>query len=382
MKYPEIAIVIFWISIFLTFWAYFGYYVFLRFVALFYYKDIRKTGDKPFISVIVTAYNEEIRIKQKIDNIFETSYPHDKLEIIVASDCSTDKTNEIVASFKDRGVRLIAFTERYGKHYCQAEAVQRAKGGIVILSDAATFLKKDAIENIVSNFSDPTIGVVSGMDNILSESGAVQGEGLYVRYEMALRSLESKVCSLVGASGSFYAVRKELYKNIYGDMSADFFMPIVAYKNRYRTVLDETAIGYYKILNDTRKEFQRKVRTIVHGIDILVHFGYILNPFKYGFYSFQLLSHKLGRWLVPFALIAALMASGLLISYNSFYKTVFAIQIAAYLSALAAHYVKKLQSSQLFKIPYFFIMANVSILVAWIEYLKGERYITWQATKR
>ena len=382
MNYSEIAIIIFWISIFLTFWAYIGYYIFLKIVAMFYRKDISKTGDKPFISVVVTAYNEEKRIRHKIENIFKTSYPRDKMEIIVASDCSTDKTNEIVTSFKDQGVRLIAFAERHGKHYCQAEAVQQANGDVVILSDATTFLKEDAIENIISNFSDPTIGVVSGMDNILSEEGEVQGEGLYVRYEMALRSLESKVCSLVGASGSFYAVRKDLYENIYGDMSADFYLPIVAYKNRYRTVLDESAIGYYKILNDPRKEFQRKVRTIVHGIDILIYFRQILNPFKYGFYSFQLLSHKLGRWLVPFTLITALISSALLIGHSGFYKAMFVIQVAAYLSSLAAHYVKKLQSSQLFKIPYFFIMANASILVAWIEYLKGERYITWQATKR
>lgn len=373
---------VFFISVFLTFWAYLGYYIFLKLVALFYQNDIMKTDYSPVVSVIITAHNEEKRISQKLDNILKTSYPIDKLEIIVASDCSSDNTDEIVKAYHTRGVKLIAFPQRRGKHFCQAEAVQQARGDIVILSDATTFLKEDAIERIVSNFADPTIGVVSGMDSILSENGKVQGEGVYVKYEMALRGLESKVCSLIGASGSFYAARKTLYEGNYGDMSADFYLPIVAYTNNYRTVLDETAIGYYRILDDSQKEFQRKVRTVVHGIDVLVQFRHILNPFRYGFYALQMISHKLSRWLVPFALILAFISSALLAFQNNFYKALFLFQLVAYLFALAAHFIKKLQDNNLFKIPYFFIMANYSILVAWIEYLKGERYITWQATKR
>lgn len=374
--------IVFWLSIFIVFWSYIGYYLFLRVISLFSNRQYERKEIFPQISVIITAHNEEKRIAQKLDNTLNSDYPPDKLEIIVASDYSTDRTVEIVEGFRERGVRLLAYSERKGKHICQAEAVSIARGEIIIMTDATTFLKEDALRLIIENFADQRIGVVSGMDKVALDEGEVEGEGLYVRYEMQLRALESSVGSLIGASGSFYAVRKSLCKFRFPDKSSDFYLPIIAYIDGYKSIQDERAIGFYKVLYDPKKEFERKIRTVVHGIDVFMNFLYVLNPFKYGLYSIQMASHKLARWLVPFALIAALVSNSILIDSNYFFWALMVGQLFIYGLTLLAYFIKPLQHRSIFRIPYFFIMANYSILVAWIEYLKGERYITWQATRR
>jgi glycosyltransferase involved in cell wall biosynthesis len=373
---------VFWISLFIVFWSYIGYFVFLKVLVVFKNRKYEKKEIYPHVSVIITAHNEEKRIAQKLENTLKVDYPSDMLEIIVASDYSTDRTVEIVEGFRDRDVKLLSYTERQGKHFCQAEAVGISQGEIIIMTDATTFLKEDAVKLIVENFADPRIGVVSGMDKVALDEGEVEGEGLYVRYEMKLRSLESSVGSLIGASGSFYAVRRPLCIFKYPDKSSDFYLPIIAYTKGYKSILDERAIGYYKVLYDPRKEFDRKVRTVVHGIDVFMNFLSILNPFKYGFYSIQMASHKLARWLVPFALIGALLSNSILVESGKFFFVLMIMQIIVYSLTFLAYFIRPLQQISVFRVPYFFIMANYSILVAWIEYLKGERYVTWQATQR
>jgi cellulose synthase/poly-beta-1,6-N-acetylglucosamine synthase-like glycosyltransferase len=374
--------IVFWLSIFIVFWSYVGYYIFLRFISIFRKNKYGKREIFPIVSVIITAHNEEKRIGQKLENTLKSDYPHEKLEIIVASDHSTDRTVEIIEQFMPQGIILHNYSERHGKHYCQAEAVNQARGEIIIMTDATTFLNEDAIRLIVENFADPRIGVVSGMDKVATEDGEVEGEGLYVRYEMLLRSLESSVGSLIGASGSFYAIRKSICVFIYPDKSSDFYLPLIAFTKGFKSIQDERSIGFYKVLYDPSKEFERKVRTVVHGIDVLLNFKHILNPFKYGLYSIQIISHKLMRWLVPFALIGALLANSVLVDSATMFKITLLLQFLLYAMTFLAYLIKPLQWNTIFRVPYFFIMANYSILVAWIEYLQGERYITWQATRR
>lgn len=364
-------------------WTYFGYFAFLKLLAI-----IRPAAKAPkdewfpAVSMIITAYNEEKRIGPKIENSLSLDYPADKLEIIVVSDGSTDRTVEIVKDYRNGGVKLLHFNERNGKHYCQGKGIESAAHDLLVLTDATTFLRQDAIRKIVRSFADPKIGVVSGMDAVEGVDGAEQGENFYVRYEMALRRLESRVASIVGASGSFYAVRKTVCRKWYPYMSSDFYLPLLARTYGYRSVLDEEAIGFYRTLDDPKREFKRKVRTIVHGLDVVYHLRYILNPFRYGMLSFQVLSHKVARWLVPFALLAAMAASVSLAMMNPLWLPLVIIQTVLYMLAALAAVFKPLQKQIVFKIPYFFVMANVSILVAWIEFIKGEKYITWQSTTR
>lgn len=382
MSLHYILIIIFTISIFLVIWPNFGYLIFLKLLSFFRDIEVSKREYYPSVTMIIVVYNEEKIIREKLENSLSISYPPDKMQIIIASDSSSDNTEEIVRSYESKGVHLLTFPERRGKHYCQADAVNYATGEIIVFSDAATLLDDDAVRNIVSNFADESIGIVSGMDRIAGNSDESHGEGIYVRYEMTLRSLESKVGSLVGASGSFYALRKSLCTIDFPHLSSDFYLPILAYTRNYRSILDKTAIGYYGLGDDPSKEFMRKVRTVVHGIDALIQFKYILNPFKYGFYAFQMMSHKLSRWLVPFALIMAFASNLFLAFENQFFTVLFLCQIALYLFALISHLAAGFQRILPLRMAYYFVMTNLSILVAFIEFFRGQKYVTWQSTKR
>ena len=196
----------------------------------------------PSVSYIITAYNEEKRIKEKIENSLGQDYPKEKLEIIVASDCSSDGTDEIVRSFEENGIKLVRAPERKGKENAQKHAVDAANGEILVFSDVATVLKPDGISNIVRNFSDPAIGCVSSEDKFVDKDGNVSGEGAYVKYEMFLRKLESKVNTLVGLSGSFFAARRQVCENWATDLQSDFNTLLNSVKLGLRGISDPNSI--------------------------------------------------------------------------------------------------------------------------------------------
>jgi glycosyltransferase involved in cell wall biosynthesis len=378
----DVAEIVFWLSVFLVFWTYVGYYLLLKLLSVLVVRETERVDITPGVSIVITAYNEQKKISRKLEECLSLDYPKDQLEIIVASDGSTDGTNSIVQSFETMGVQLIAVPERRGKHYAQEQAIGTARHGIIVLTDATTSLRSDSIRKIVRSFADQSIGCVSGMDVVASSTEAPQGEGVYVRYEMSLRSLESRVCSLIGVSGSFFAVRKELCNTWFADMSSDFFVPIVSYMNGKRAILDSEAIGEYELVKNPEREFHRKVRTVVHGLAVLIRLASVMNPFRYGLFSFQMISHKLLRWLVPFLLILMLATNLLLLSSGLIYVILLFAQASFCIAALAAYLFKFLERNAVFKIPFFFVMVNLSILVAWIRYLTGERYVTWERTDR
>ena len=372
----------FWLAAFIVFWTYIGYFVALLVISRVYKRQLDVADIEPPVTLVVTAHNEVRRIKEKIENMLQIDYPRKKMEIIIVSDGSTDGTDDIVQSFQDQGVRLLRIAERQGKHFGQGRGIRHAKSDIIIFSDATTFLERNAVRKIVRNFADSTIGVVSGWDQARGENLAQSGEGAYVQYEMKLRELEGSVGSLVGASGCFFAIRKELARDWINDMSSDFYMPIIAHMNGFRTIPEKEAIGYYELAGDPQKEFTRKVRTVLHGLEVLFHFSEILNVFKYGSYSLQMISHKLMRWLAPFALLILLVANLSLLNDGSLYRLTMAGQLCLYIMAGAAALYPTLQKVVFFKVPFFFVMVNISIILAWVQYLKGEKQVVWEATQR
>ena len=378
----ESLIVIFWGSLFTVFWTYFGYMITLKLLSFVVTKEVASQDHTPPVTLVVTAYNEEKRIGEKIENSLTLDYPDGKLSILIVSDASNDGTDEIVQQYEEKGIKLLRIPERHGKHYGQGRGIESAKTEIVVLTDATTFLEKGALRKIVRSFSDPTIGVVSGEDRIFQGDNNQSGEGAYIRYEMLLRVLEARVGSLVGASGCFYAIRKHLVEGWVDNMSSDFYMPIVAYMNGLRTVPDSEAIGYYTVLANPDREFERKVRTVLHGLEVLFRFKAILNPFKYGFYSIQMISHKLMRWTAPFAMLAMLLTSAALYTSSLFFQVVLIAQLLFYALALIGKIAKGLRGWVLFKIPFFFVMVNFSIVMAWKNYFTGKKQVVWEATKR
>jgi hypothetical protein len=375
--------ILFWFLLFLIFWTYAGYYLFLRIVSQAYTHKIIQSESPIPVSVVITCHNEEKRIGKKLDNTLGLNYPKDLMEIIVVSDGSTDNTDRIVQAYVEKsGIRLLRIDDRHGKHYGQGKGIQATSNEIVILSDATTFLDSEAARMIVRNFADPTIGCVSGQDRVATSSDESKGEGLYVRNEMKLRELESRVGSLVGVSGSFFAVRKSLCDEWLDDMSSDFYLPIVAATRGLRTISEPAAVGTYGVLENPKAEYIRKVRTVVHGLAVLFKFKYALNPFKYGGFAVQLFSHKLCRWLVPFCMIAVLPVNCLLLGSGLFYWIALILQLLCYTIATTSLLFERLREKQPFRIVGFFAMVNYSILVAWYKFMTNKRYVVWDATKR
>lgn len=374
---------IFWGALLFVGYAYFGYPAALALLALFRGRRVRKGDVTPTVSLIVTAYNEEGSIARKLDNSLQLEYPPGRLEIIVASDCSTDGTDRIAASYAAAGVKLVRAPERRGKEGAQQHAIAAAGGEILVFSDVATILPSNAVARIVRNFADESVGCVSSVDRFLDREGNPSGEGAYVRYEMRLRDLETRVNTLVGLSGSFFAARREVCRNWASDLQSDFNTLLNSVRLGLRGVSDRESVGYYRDLADQRKEFRRKVRTVVRGISVFMRSLQLLNPLRHGLFSWQLLSHKLCRWLVPFALLLALGSNACLaLARGGAYAWLLVLQGAFYGAALLGRAGGPLGAGTLVRIPAFFVTVNLSILVAWVEYLRGNRSVRWEPSRR
>lgn len=366
-----------------VFYTYFGYPISLALVAAV--RGKRRVNRKPYfpsLTIIITAFNEERRIIDKLENTLMIEYPGDKLQVLVASDGSTDKTNEIVSRYRDRRIESLSFPERRGKEHAQAEAVRSARGEILVFTDVATLLEPTAVKEIVSNFADPSVGSVSSEDRLLGKDGKPTGEGFYIRYEMWLRRMESKANSLVGLSGSFFSARREVCKDFSGDMQSDFRTLLNSIKMGLRGVSDPGAVGTYFDTLDESHEFDRKVRTVLRGLTVFFHHLELLNPLQFGLFSYQYFCHKLLRWLVPFFLCVALISNAFLASEAGVWLILFLLQIGFYVLAYASWKEWVKSSSFLVRIPKFFLMVNASILLAWVRYIRGERLVMWNPTER
>jgi len=336
-----------------------------------------------FVTVIISAFNEENRIEEKINNTLEVSYPKEKIQIIVVSDGSTDRTNSIVEKYKIDGVELKRITERKGKENAQREALKYAKGEIIIFTDVATILGKNAIGQIVSNFADPMIGCVSSEDRLIDKDGKQTGENFYIRYEMWLRRLESKVNSPVGLSGSFFAARRSVCEDFSSDMDSDFRTLLNSVKQGLRGTCDKEAIGYYMDLSDQGREFERKVRTVLRGLTVFFRNIEFINIFRYKLFSYQLFCHKLLRWMVPLFLLILFIVNIPLAFASNIYFAFMAAQVLFYGVGVFSLFGNLYSSPHvLIKIPVYFITVNLSILVAWFRYLNGQRVVTWTPSER
>jgi glycosyltransferase involved in cell wall biosynthesis len=369
--------IVFWCSVAFVVYGYFGYPCALMIAGLVRTRPVRRARITPRVSFVITAYNEETRIADKLENTLRQDYPADALEIIVASDCSSDRTDAIAGAYAGR-VRLVRAAERRGKEAAQKLALSEASGDILVFSDVATALAPDAVSTIVSNFADPTVGCVSSVDRFVDADGRVSGEGAYVRYEMFLRSLESRVNTLVGLSGSFFAARREVCRRWAVDRQSDFSTLLNAIELGLRGVLDPHSAGYYRNITDERREFERKIRTVVRGIAVCAANLRMLNVLRYGLFSWQLASHKLCRWMVPFALIAAALTNAALIGRSPIYDAAFAAQIVFYTAALAGMRTR----NRLLRIPGFFVVSNAAVFAAWLRYARGDRITMWTPSSR
>lgn len=371
----------FWFCIAFVLYAYGGYLMILQLLVLIRSRPVRRLDCTPRVSLIITARNEDARIAHKLKQALALDYPADSLEVIVASDCSTDDTHAIVRSFDDPRVRLVISPERRGKEFAQKTAIEAARGDILVFSDAATGMDEDCLRQIVRNFADPTIGCISSVDRMVDTDGEVSGEGLYVRYEMRLRSMESATGSVIGLSGSLFAARRDVCQPWPVDLPSDFITMLNTLRHGLRGVSDPAVVGYYADLSDPSREYHRKVRTVTRGIRALGKNLQLLNPFEYGLVAWQLFSHKVCRWLVPFALLGAFVSSLILAPTSPIYLMAALTQVVFYLIA-AYGFREPDRMSGLPRAITFFALANASIVHSWVNVASGRRFATWEPSKR
>ena len=372
---------LFWTSILFVVYAYAGYPACLWALSSMRRRPVRSATILPRVSFVITAHNEERRIKTKLENTLAQDYPRDRFEIVVASDCSTDGTDAIVRSYAGRGVRLVRAPERRGKEYAQRLAVQAVSAEVLVFSDVATTLDPNGVRHIVTNFADPTVGCVSSVDRMVDDGGRPTGEGAYVRYEMWLRQLETELGSVVGLSGSFFAARRDICEPWPADVPSDFTIVFNAVSRGQRGVSDRSAVGYYRDVSDPSHEYARKVRTVVRGVSGLIKHRPLLNPFRYGLFAWQLASHKLCRWLVPFALLAALALNLALGAYSRGYRALAVVHVAGYALALLALW-RPWGILRFWRPVGYLMLANASILSAWMRVLCGRNYVVWKPSER
>lgn len=374
-------IFLFWLSFIVLFYAYFGYPLLLMLISYFKPVQAHPVAEyvfQPFVTIIIPVYNEERIIEAKIKNTLFLKYPREKTEIFIVSDGCTDGTEELVRQYADKGVKLVSLPARQGKASALNVGMKNTSGCIVIFSDASIMLNEDALQNIVYPFRSSEIGCVSGEDHI-SEVG---GEGLYGKYELFLRNLESRVNSIVGASGCFYAQRRSLCPRFIEGMAPDFISVLATVSAGFRAITCPSAKGFMKSLSVPKDEYARKVRTFIRGITTLMRFKKLLNPLQYGIFSIELISHKLLRWWSAIFLIVLAFSNGFLL-HSTFYILFFIMQLGFYGLAVAGWVRSEmLEKNKIFRIPYYFCLVNIAALVAWLKYLKGIRLEIWEPSKR
>jgi len=336
----------------------------------------------PKLSLIITAHNEELRIDEKLKNTLEIDYPSDLLDIIVASDCSTDGTDRIVKSYSHEGIRLVRVDEHKGKEYAQLCAIREASANILIFSDVSTKIGPNAFYLLAREFSVPHVGAISSEDRFISQDGQVVGEGAYVKYEMWLRQLESDQAGLVGLSGSFFAARREVCEEWDIFSPSDFNTALNCAKKGLVAITSSDVVGIYKDVKDPGLEYRRKIRTVIRGVTAIVRHPEVLNPFSLGLFAFQVWSHKILRWGVPWFLLALLVSSVVLVQEHWIYALALFAQILFYSVVVLGHLIASFRSFTLVKIPYFFIQVNIAIAHATVLFLFGKRMTTWTPSKR
>jgi cellulose synthase/poly-beta-1,6-N-acetylglucosamine synthase-like glycosyltransferase len=341
----------------------------------------------PTVTLTVPVYNESLSIGRKLDELLSLDYPKEKLQILVISDASTDTTEDIVASYADRGVELLRLPVRRGKTAAENAAGPAARGSIIVNSDATVRVPPDALKALVRSFADPSVGVASGRDvSVDHERREVnRGESQYVGYEMWVRSLESRVGSIVGASGCFYGIRARIYDSTFPEeLSRDFASALMARANGLRAVSVDDALCYVPRAGTLRTEFRRKVRTMARGLETLWRWRRMMNPIRYGAFALMLISHKLCRWLVYLLVPFAFVGLAILAESSRIGTIAFAVAAAGILASASAWYraLRAPHISRIVALSGFTLASVVAGVLAWSKVLLRQQSPIWEPTRR
>jgi len=379
-----LAKIIFWSSLFLIFYSLIGYPLSLIILDKVFKKKNNRVDIslRPNVSIIIPAHNEDKVIEKKLRNLITLNYPMEKVEIIIASDNSTDQTNEIVEKFikenKEYNIKLYKVNKRLGKTNAQNEAVKIAKGEILVFSDANAILDKDSIIHLVSSFTSKDIIYVTGQLKYVNslEHLSSQAESTYWNYDLLMRRIESDIKTITAGNGAIYAIRKDEYVDFDPIESHDSAMPIYAVLNNKRAVFNPRAIAYEKAGETTRDEFKRKVRMNRNILKFLFGYLNILNIFKYGWFSYFYFGHRILRYSLFILHILLFVFNIILIRENFIYTFIFGIQSLFYLLAFIGHTFRF--EHKLFYYPYYYTITILAQLIGAINHLTGKTKPFWE----
>lgn len=343
--------------------------------------------DLPRVTVIVTAFNEAPHIADRLENLLALDYPRERLDIVVASDGCTDGTVERARSFEARGVSVCAFAFRRGKPAMLNDLVPRAEGEIVVLADARQRFGRGALRSLVARFEDPAVGAASG-ELILEDArpdggGAVgRGVGLYWKYEKHIRRVESRVDSMVGATGAIYAIRRALYRRIPEDtVLDDVVVPMEVVRAGRRVVFESAALAFDRVAAQAGEEFRRKTRTLAGGFQLFSRQRWLLNP-RANRLWLQTVSHKGLRLLAPVLLVVALVTSARLAASSPFFAVALAAQAAFYAAAAVGAVLRaRGRPSRLLGVPFTFCLLNLATIAGFWRFVAGRQAVTWERAR-
>lgn len=377
--------ILFWLSVLLITYTYILYPVFL--IALNRFRPVPEpifASRFPGVSVIIAAYNEQKDIAARIENLLELDYPRENLEIIIASDGSSDKTNEIVRQYESRGVKLFDFPGRRGKVNVLNEIVPQVMHPIVAFSDANSLFKKDALKCLVRNFQDEKVGCVCGLLRFVTAEGTKSGEleGVYWRFETMLKKLEGKRGALLGANGAIFAIRKELFIPLPSNtIVEDFVLPMKILERGYKVIFEPEAAAVEETAKHIIHEKERRIRIGAGDFQAISLLGPMLNP-RRGFPALAFWSHKVIRWCVPFFMITAVLTNLILI-HEPLYFLFFLLQCLFYFMAMIGQvlswshiYIK------FFSLCYYFVSMNAALFLGFVRFVTNTQKVAWNRTER
>ncbi len=349
-------------------------------------KIVYDAADKlPFVSVVISVYNEEEHIEERINNLKSLNYPPDLIEILIGSDGSDDATNEKLKSLTDVRIKTRFFQVRRGKAAVLNDLISEAKGEIIVLSDANTFYERSTVHSLVRPFYDATVGAVCGellLHSDLKTVGSV-GEASYWNYENIIKLYESRIQTTLGGTGAVYAIRKTLFNLLPTNkmVADDFLIPMNIIKRGFRNYYEPKAVAYENLSNSVSGEFKRKVRISTGNFYGISEFSELLHP-KYGFVAFALWSHKIIRWSVPFLLILIFLLNIILSFTSPFMSVILLLQLAFYASSVLGFILDSMKlKAGLLGLPYYFVAMNAALFVGFFKFLFSNQRPTWEVVR-
>ena len=380
---------IFWVLLSVIVYTYLGYGVFLYLVLqvkkIFSQRSIPEKFNLPTVSIVISAFNEYDILDEKIENSLSLDYPKDKLEVIVVTDGSNDNSVNIGIKYSD--IKHLHEDERRGKISAMHRGVRYATNEILIFTDANTILNNDVLKNIVRHYEDRKVGCVAGSKSVLAkgeESIAGEGEGIYWKYESALKKMDSDLSSAMGAAGELFSIPKRLFREVERDtILDDFMLSMNLLIDGYRTVYEPEARAIEYGSATIAEELKRKIRIAAGGVQSVMRLKPLLNVFKYPVVSWQYISHRVLRWLItPFALLILLPLNIYLLPLKGSYQIFAYCQLVFYFFALIGWFLDGRFKLKIFFIPFYFCMMNFAVIMGMLRYFKGEQSVIWDKAVR